>query len=143
MLFLPHGPPFSRRPAPMHEYERALPIVGERFVKLRFCGNGKDSEATIEIEGGRKIEVPLDDAAMDISFSDATMVRTRGWGDPEVVIEIVPVADQPVIIGEASIHFPGSEDEWNECVRDYADTGRWDLSWCVSLRLRLVAMGGR
>jgi len=125
----------------MHEYERSLPIVGERFVKLRFCGNGKDSEATIEVEGGREIEVPLDDAAMDISFSGATMVRTRGWGDPEVVIEIVPVADQPVTIGEASVHFPGSDEEWNECVRDYADTGRWEISWCVSLRLRLIAMG--
>jgi hypothetical protein len=127
----------------MHEYERALPIVGERLVKLRFCGNGKDSEATIEIEGGRKIEVPLDDAAMDISFSGATIVRTRGWGDTEVVIEIVPVADQPVTIEEASVHFPGSDDEWNECIRDYADMGRWTLHWCVSLRLRLIAMGSQ
>jgi hypothetical protein len=123
----------------MHEYERSLPIVGGRLVKLCFRGNGKDSEATIEVEGKRKIVVPLSDAAMDISFSDATMVRTRGWGDTEVVIEIDPVADQPVIIGEASVHFPGSDDEWNECVRDYADTGRWTLSWCVSLRLRLIA----
>lgn len=124
----------------MHENERSLPIVGERFVKLWFCGNGKDSEATIEIEGARKIVIPLSDAAMDISFSDATMVRTRGWGDTEVVIEIVPVTDQPVTIGEASVHFPGSDDEWNECVRDYADTGRWTLSWCVSLRFRLIAI---
>ena len=88
----------------MHENERSLPIVGERFVKLCFCGNGKDSEATIEIEGARKIVIPLSDAAMDISFSDATMVRTRGWGDTEVVIETVPVADHPVTIGEASVH---------------------------------------
>jgi hypothetical protein len=80
---------------------------------------------------------------MDISFSDATMVRTRGWGDTEVVIEIVPVADQPVTIGEASVRFPGSDEEWNKFLRDYADTGRWKLSWCVSLRLRLIAMGGQ
>lgn len=100
-------------------------------------------EATIEIEGKRKIVVPLSNAAMDISFSGATMVRTRGWGDTEVVIEIVPVAGQPVTIGEASVHFPGSDEEWSKCVRDYADTGRWTLSWCVSLRLRLIPMSSR
>lgn len=127
----------------MHEYERSLPIVGERFVKLCFCGNGKDSEATIEVEGGRKIVVPLSNAAMDINFSDATTVRTRGWGDTEVVIEIAPVADQPVTIGEASVHFPGSDEEWNKFVRDYAGTGRSTMSWCVSLRLRLIALGSR
>ena len=84
--------------------------------------------------------VPLSNAVMDISFSEATMVRTHGWGDTEVVIEAVPVSDRPVTIGEASVHFPGSDEEWNKLVRDYADTGRWKMSWCVSLRLRLIAL---
>ena len=125
----------------MHEHK--LPIVGERFVKLHFCGNGKDSEATIEVEGQREIVIPLDDAAMDINSSSAVTIRTRGHGDPEVVIEIVPVAGQPVTIGEASVYFPGSEEEWNQyCHEDTDRGGSTELSCCVSLRLRLVAPGG-
>ena len=127
----------------MHEHK--LPIVGARFVKLSFCGNGKDSEVTIEVEGPREIVVPLDDAAMDISCSNAVMVRTRGHGDTEVVIEIVPVAEQPVTIGEASVHFLGSEEEWNQyCHEDASREGSIELlSCCVALRLRLVAPDGR
>lgn len=124
-------------------YEYKLPIIGERFVKLCFCGNGKDSEATIEVEGPREIVVPLDDAAMGISCSNAVMIRTRGHGDPEVVIEIVPVADQTVTIGEASVQFLGSEEEWNRYVHEDASReGSIELSCCVALRLRLVATGG-
>ena len=124
-------------------YEHKLPIVGEKFVKLYFCGNGKDSEATIEIEGPREIVVPLDDAAMDISSSNAVMVRTRGYGDTEVEIEIVPVPDQSMTIGEASVCFLGSEEEWNQyCHEDTIREGSIELSCCVSLRLRLVATGG-
>jgi len=120
-------------------YEHELPIVGKRFVKLCFCGNGKDSEATIEVEGWPEIVVPLSYAAMDISFSNAAMVRTREHGDTEVVIEIVPISDQPVTIGEASVHFLGSEEEWNQYVHEDASRGSIELSCCVSLRLRLVA----
>jgi len=48
------------------------------------------------------------------------MVRTREHGDTEVVIEIVPVADQPVTISEASVQFLGSEEEWNQYVHEDA-----------------------
>jgi hypothetical protein len=124
-------------------YEYKLPIAGERFVKLDFCGNGKDSEVTIEVEGQREIVIPLDDATMDINVSSAVTIRTRGHGDPEVVIEIVPAADQPVMVGEASVHFLGSEDEWNQyCQEDTDRGGSTELSCCVSLRLRLVTADG-
>jgi hypothetical protein len=124
----------------MHEYK--LPIVGKRFIKLLFCGNGKDSEATIEAEGAQKFVIPLSDAEMDFSFSNAVLVRTRGHGDSEVVIEVVPVPDQPVTIGEASVSFLGTEDDWNKYCREYTDRRGSTFSCCVSLRLRLVAAGG-
>ena len=123
-------------------YEHKLPIVGARFVKLHFCGNGKDSEATIEVEGQREIVIPLDDAAMDINFTNAVTIRTRGHGDPEVVIEIVPAAGQPVMVGEASVYFLGSEEEWNQYCHEDDRGDATELSCCVSLRLRLVAPEG-
>jgi hypothetical protein len=119
--------------------KKTLPIQGARLVKLSFCGNGKDSKATIEVEGSPKIVIPLSNAAMDIDLSDAATVRTRGWDDSAVKLEILPLADKPLMLDEATVWFPGSDEEWNEGLRRYAETGRWALSWCVTLRIRLVA----
>jgi len=97
---------------------------------------------TARLPRHKVLVAPLLAAATTISASqkERTASRDSRIASREVVIEIVPGADQPVTIGEASVHFPGSDEEWNKCVRDYADTGRWKLSWCVSLRLRLGAM---
>ena len=32
---------------------KSLPLAGAQLIKLRFCGNGKDSEVTIETAGNR------------------------------------------------------------------------------------------
>lgn len=76
---------------------------------------------------------------MDVDLSDAATVRTRGWDDSAVRLEILPVAGKPLRLDEAAVWFPGSDEEWNEALRRYAETGRWKLSWCVTLRIRLVA----
>jgi hypothetical protein len=39
--------------------KKTLPFQGATLVKLSFCGNGKDSEATIEVEGLPKTVIPL------------------------------------------------------------------------------------
>jgi hypothetical protein len=121
------------------EYKiRALPIAGARLVRFRFCGNGKDAEATIEVEGARKVTVPLADARMDLSFSGPVTMRTRGYGDTAAVIEVLSTSDHPVIVDDAAILFPGNDGEWDEFLQSYAK-GEMML-WCVELRLRLVAM---
>ena len=123
----------------MREYEpqeRALPIVGANLVKLSFCGNGKDSQATIDAEGMRRLIIPLSDASMDICITTGATVRTRGRGDTEVVLEVVPTT--PLRIAEAVVLFPGGDDEWDECLRELGGTGPCELFWCVELRLRLV-----
>jgi hypothetical protein len=116
---------------------QALPIAGAHLVRFHFCGNGKDSEATIEVRGAPKIIVPLEFAQMDLSFSGPVTVRTRGHGDTETTIDVVSTPDHPVIVADAAILFPGDEREWDEFRQRYAETGK--ISWCVTLRLRLAA----
>jgi hypothetical protein len=121
------------------EHVRALPFAGARLVRFSFCGNGKDSEVTIEAEGARKVVLPLSYAEMDIDTSGPMTIRTRGRGDTQVEIEIVPLPQQPVIVDEAIVVFTGDDDDcdaWDEAFRQLAHTG-WP-SWCVTLRLRLA-----
>jgi|SRR5882724_6879223 len=116
---------------------KTLPFTGAKLVKLRFCGNGNDSEVTLEAAGGRRTVIPLNDARMDLSLTGPISIQTKGWGDTAVVWEIAPTQEQPVIIEQAAICFPGNEDEdWIESWRSYERTGT--LDWAVALRLKLV-----
>ena len=38
---------------------KSLPLAGAQLIKLRFCGNGKDSEVTIETAGNRTAIISL------------------------------------------------------------------------------------
>ncbi len=120
-----------------NEQFESLPFVGARLVRLRFCGNGKDSEVTLEAAGSRKAIIPLSDARVDLSLSGPISITTRGWGDTETVWEIVPTPEQFVRIEEAAIGFQGIENEWAEALHSYKQTGT--LNWAVTLRLKLVA----
>ena len=119
------------------EQFESLPLVGARLVKLRFCGNGKDSEVTLEAEGNRKTIIPLSGARVDLSLSGAITIATRAWGDTAIVWEIAPTPEQVVTIEEAAIGFSGRRDEWEDSLRSYERTGT--LNSAVALRLKLVA----
>jgi hypothetical protein len=121
----------------MDHYEmKTLPLAGAELVRLRFCGNGKDSEARIEVRGARGAVIPLSGAAMDLAFAGPITVRTRGNGDTEVVIEIAPTPEHPMILEEIAVQFSGDDDEWADCLRCYTEAGT--PTWCVQ-RLRLSA----
>ena len=118
-----------------NEKYEPLPLVGAQLVKLRFCGNGKDSEVTIETAGNRTALIPLNDAKVDLSLSGLISITTEGWGDTAILWEIVPAKGQCISIVEAAIACPGCEDEWQEILRSYERTGT--LHWAVALRLKL------
>ena len=48
---------------------KTLPIAGSELVRICFWGNGKDSEARIEVRGAREATIPLSGAAMDLTLS--------------------------------------------------------------------------
>ena len=117
---------------------KSLPLAGAQLIKLRFCGNGKDSEVTIETAGNRTAVIPLDDARIDWTLSGPISIASEGWGDTAVVWEIAPTPDQPITIEDAAIDdFPGSSNEWGEALRSYERTGTF--SWAVALRLTLIS----
>jgi hypothetical protein len=113
-----------------------LPITGARLVRLRFCGNGKDSEVLIDAEGARKTEFPLCDARMDLSACAPLQITTRGWGDTSVALEIVPIPGMPVLVAEAAVGFDGDDEYWDDFRRGYLEPGV--TRWAVQLRLRLA-----
>lgn len=119
-----------------HHEMKTLPIVGAELVRICFWGNGKDSEARIEVKGAREVTIPLSGAAMELNFAGPITMSTRGHGDTEVVIEIVPTLEHPMILDELEVQFPGNDDEWAEDLRHYTEAGT--PSWCVE-RLRLTA----
>ena len=63
-------------------------------------------------------------------------MSTRGHGDTEVVIEIAPTLEHPMVLDEIAVGFPGDDNEWAEYLRHFAEGGT--LSWCVQ-GLRLSA----
>jgi hypothetical protein len=71
-----------------HYEMKTLPLAGAELVRLCFWGNGKDSEARIEVRGAREAIIPLSGAVMDLTFAGPITMSTRGHGDTEVVIEI-------------------------------------------------------
>jgi hypothetical protein len=115
---------------------KTLPIAGAQLLKLRFWGNGKDSEATIEVKGARASLIPLSGAPMDLTFAGPITISTSSHDDAEVVIEIAPTSECPMILDDIAIQFPGNDDEWAECLRYYNEAGT--LTECVN-RLRLSA----
>jgi hypothetical protein len=119
-----------------HYEMKTLPLAGAELVRICFWGNGKDSEARIEVKGAREATIPLSGAAMDLTFAGPITMSTRGHGDTEVVIEIAPTPEQPMMLDEIAVLFPGNDDEWAECLRHYTEAGT--PSWCVQ-RLRLSA----
>lgn len=60
----------------------------------------------------REAIVPLSGAAMDLTFAGPITMSTRGYGDTEVVIEIVPTPEHPMMLDEIAVQFPGGDDEW-------------------------------
>jgi hypothetical protein len=118
----------------------SLPIVGEQLVKLRFCGNGKDSEVTIETAGQRKSVIPLSDAEMDLRLSGRISIAAKGWGDTAITWEIAPRPEQCIRIEEAAVGFQGDRSEWKEALRSYERTGTFH--WAVALRLKLSSTDG-
>ena len=42
-----------------NEKFKPLPLAGTQLVKLRFCGNGKDSEVTIQTRTSARPSSPL------------------------------------------------------------------------------------
>ena len=119
-----------------HYEMKTLPLAGAELVRLCFWGNGKDSEARIEVRGAREAIIPLSGAAMDLTFAGPITMSTRGHGDTEVVIEIAPTPEYPMMLDEIAVQFPGNDDEWAECLSRYTEAGT--PSWCVQ-RLRLSA----
>jgi hypothetical protein len=115
---------------------QTLPLAGAELVRICFCGNGKDSEAIIEVRGAREATIPLSGAAMDLTFAGPIKMSTRSYGDSAVVIEIAPTPEQPMMLDEIAVLFFGSDDEWAECLRHYTEAG--NLFWCVE-RLQLSA----
>jgi hypothetical protein len=117
---------------------KSLPLAGAELIKLRFCGNGKDSEVTIETAGNRTAVIPLNDARIDLTLSGAISVALKGWGDTAVVWDIAPTPDQCITLEEAAVvDFPGSNEEWNEVMLSCEHQGT--LGWAVALRLKLIS----
>lgn len=117
---------------------KSLPLARARLIKLRFCGNGKDSEVTIETEGNRTAVIPLNDARLDLTLSGPISIASEGCGDTAVVWAIAPTPHQSITIEDAAVDdFPGSSNEWEEALRSYERTGTF--SWAVELRLKLVS----
>jgi hypothetical protein len=73
---------------------------------------------------------------MYLTFAGPITMSTCGHGDAEVVIEIAPTLEQPMILDEIAVGFFGNDDEWAEFLSYYSETGT--LSWCVE-GLRLSA----
>ena len=73
---------------------------------------------------------------MALTFAGPITVSTRGHGDSDVVIEIAPTPEHPMMLDEIVVQFSGTDDEWAECPRYYTEADT--LCWCVE-RLRLGA----
>jgi hypothetical protein len=115
-----------------------LPLAGAQLIKLRFCGNGKDAEVTIETAGNRKAVIPLDYARLDLRLSGRISIACKGWGDTAVAWEVAPAPDQSITIVEAAVDdFPGTSNEWEEALRSYECKGTF--LWAVALRLNLIS----
>lgn len=115
---------------------RSFPLAGAQLIKLRFCGNGKDSEVTIETAGNRTVVIPLTDARLDLTLLGPISITSKGWGDTAIVWEIAATPDQSITIEDAAVDaFPGAGDEWEEALRSCERTGTF--RWAVALRLTL------
>lgn len=125
---------------PIDRYEmKTLPIAGAELVKICFCGNGKDSEASIEVKGARKSVVALSSAAMDLTFAGPITMRTYSHDDSAVVMEIAPTAEHPMVLDEVAVGFYGDDETWAKILRYYTEVG--SLEWCVQqLRLSVRKM---
>src|SRR5690242_3680863 len=118
----------------------SLPLAGAQLIKLRFYGNGKDSEATIETTArNRTAVIPLSDARIRLTLLGPISLTSEGWGDTGVAWVIAPTQDQSLTIEDAAVDdFPGSSDEWKEALRLFERTGRF--TWAVALRLKLTSI---
>jgi hypothetical protein len=119
---------------------RTLPFEGSRLRELVFCGNGKDSEVSLKVDGFPPIIIPLSRARMDLTFATELLVETSADGDTAITIRVNPPPDQTIILERAQLDFPGSEDDWHEELEGYRKSnGRRAVGgWAVSnLILRL------
>lgn len=116
---------------------KPLPLAGARLTKLRFCGNGKDSEVMLEIEGGRKSTIPLLYGLMDLQLSGPVPITTKSLDDLDVAMDILARPGQPITITEALVEPSCPGDEWDDYFRAYEETGV--MPCLVALRLALVA----
>ena len=115
-----------------------LPLAGAQLTKLRFCGNGKDSEVTIETVGNRKAVIPLSFARLHLSLSGPISMACESLDDLDIAWKIAPTPDQFILIEDAAIvDFPGTSVDLAEALQDYECMGTF--SWAVKLRLKLTS----
>ena len=93
---------------------RTLPFEGSRLRKLEFCGNGKDSDVLLEVDGFPRIVIYLSEARMDLTFATKLLVETSACDDAAITIRVRPRPDQAIILERAQLDFPGSEDDWRK-----------------------------
>ncbi len=119
---------------------KSLPLAGAQLIKLRFYGNGKDSEVSIETAGKRTAVIPLSDARIDLTLLGPISIASEGWGDTGVAWMIAPTPGQLLRIEDATVDdFPGTSNEWKEALRLFERTGTF--KWAVALRLKLTSSG--
>jgi hypothetical protein len=98
----------------VHEFQWIpLPLDGARLAELVIFGNGKDSDVTIKLAGGRVIEIPVEDVR--VVTGEGIIVHSVRYDD---VSRIVRFSGQGLSIRHARVAWPG-EDE--ECVTGLAE----------------------
>lgn len=119
---------------------RALPLAGKKLVKFHYRGYPKSAWVCVEAEGGHTFVMPLREGCFDLDLSGpATLVKIFGEGDIVVEVEIEALPEHPIVINEATLDYPGSDEEWRDDLDSYAH-GREIGVWAVNLlRLQLIA----
>lgn len=112
---------------------RTLPFEGSRLRKLVFCGNGKDSDVSLDVDGFPPILIALSGARMDLTFATEILVETSACGDSAITICVSPPPDRAIILERAQLDFPGSEDDWRRELEQYRrgngnEVGGWAVS---------------
>lgn len=112
---------------------RTLPFEGSRIHELVFCGNGKDSEVILGIDGFPPISIPLSAARMDLTLAAELTVETSAFGDPAVKIRVIFLAEQPIVLSRAKVDYPGTEEDWSKELEGYRRGNCHAVGgWCVS-----------
>jgi len=114
---------------------RALPLAGAEFVRLWHYGNGKDSEAKIEVKDRPPVTIPMSEGRIELTFGGPVTLTNRALDDVDRVMEIVPIPEESMVVEELAVMFHGSDAEWEALLRDRDK--RVDLGVCVG-RLRFI-----